>query len=107
MTSTMRNLRRAVALLGLTAVAFVLPLAATAAPEPVMTGLDNPRGLAWGPEGALYVAEAGKGGPGVCVPTPRGRRALLRHDRSDLATVAWSAGARRDGPSVTGRAARR
>ena len=72
MTSTMRSLRRAVALLGLTAVAFVLPLAAAAAPEPVMTGLDNPRGLAWGPEGALYVAEAGKGGPGVCVPLPDG-----------------------------------
>lgn len=30
----------------------------------VMSGLDNPRGLAFGPEGALYVAEAGRGGPG-------------------------------------------
>jgi hypothetical protein len=29
----------------------------------VMQGLDNPRGLAIGPEGALYVAEAGRGGP--------------------------------------------
>jgi hypothetical protein len=29
----------------------------------VMSGLDNPRGLGFGPEGALYVAEAGKGGP--------------------------------------------
>ena len=94
MTSTMRNLRRAVALLGLTAVAFVLPLAATAAPEPVMTGLDNPRGLAWGPEGALYVAEAGKGGPGVCVPTPRGRAcaATARPERSrDCGMVSRSA----------------
>src|SRR5919201_3456031 len=33
----------------------------------VMGGLDNPRGLAFGPEGALYVAEAGRGGPGPCV----------------------------------------
>jgi hypothetical protein len=33
----------------------------------VMSGLDNPRGLAFGPEGALYVAEAGRGGPGPCV----------------------------------------
>jgi hypothetical protein len=38
----------------------------------VMTGLDNPRGLAWGPEGALYVAEAGRGGTQPCFPTPRG-----------------------------------
>ena len=33
----------------------------------VMSGLDNPRGLAIGPEGALYVAEAGRGGDG-CYP---------------------------------------
>lgn len=32
----------------------------------VMSGLDNPRGMAFGPEGALYVAEAGRGGPGPC-----------------------------------------
>ena len=32
----------------------------------VMTALDNPRGLAFGPEGALYVVEAGRGGNGPC-----------------------------------------
>jgi len=37
----------------------------------VMTGLDNPRGLAWGPEGALYVAEAGQGGTQPCFATAR------------------------------------
>ena len=30
---------------------------------PVATGLDNPRDLAFGPDGKLYVAEAGHGGP--------------------------------------------
>ena len=30
---------------------------------PVASGLDNPRGLAFGPNGALYVAEAGVGEP--------------------------------------------
>jgi hypothetical protein len=29
----------------------------------VMTGLDNPRGMAFAPNGALYVTEAGRGGP--------------------------------------------
>jgi hypothetical protein len=41
--------------------------AAAANVTTVMTGLDNPRGLAFGPEGALYVAEAGRGGPGPCI----------------------------------------
>jgi hypothetical protein len=64
---------RRIICLAFAAAAFVIPAAAqAAAPEPVMTGLDNPRGLAFGPEGALYVAEAGKGGPGVCVPLPDG-----------------------------------
>ena len=34
--------------------------------EVIASGLDNPRGLAFGPEGALYVAEAGRGGEGPC-----------------------------------------
>ena len=40
--------------------------AAAATVTTVMSGLDNPRGLAFGPEGALYVAEAGRGGTGPC-----------------------------------------
>ena len=52
------------------AITILVPIAAgsigRAAPATtvVMSGLDNPRGLAFGPEGALYVAEAGRSGPG-------------------------------------------
>jgi hypothetical protein len=48
---------------------FWLTLAGTAgaqSPIVAMTGLDNPRGLAFAPNGALYVAEAGRGGNGPC-----------------------------------------
>jgi hypothetical protein len=39
-----------------------------------MTNLDSPRGLAWGPEGALYVAEAGNTTmTGLCAPVERGQ----------------------------------
>jgi glucose/arabinose dehydrogenase len=32
----------------------------------IMSGLNNPRGLALGPDGGIYVAEAGAGGAGPC-----------------------------------------
>src|SRR6266498_4034905 len=38
------------------------PCASNAALTCVMDGMHNPRGIAFGPEGALYVAEAGCGG---------------------------------------------
>jgi hypothetical protein len=40
--------------------------------EVVASGLDNPRGLDFGPWGALYVAEAGRGGEGPCIVGPEG-----------------------------------
>lgn len=54
------------AFIGLTAVCASVSLVAQPSVTVVMTALDNPRGLAIGPEGALYVAEAGRGGPGPC-----------------------------------------
>jgi DNA-binding beta-propeller fold protein YncE len=45
----------------------VAPAAADPTVTVVMSGLDNPRGLALGPQGALYVAEAGRGGAAPCV----------------------------------------
>ena len=36
----------------------------------VATGLNNPRGLDFAPNGALYVAEAGVGGDGATIPGP-------------------------------------
>jgi hypothetical protein len=57
--------------LTVTAVAAAAPVSRRATVAVVMTGLDNPRGLAIGPKGALYVAEAGRGGSAPCV-TVRG-----------------------------------
>lgn len=38
----------------------------------VASGLDNPRGLAFGAGGALFVAEAGRGGTDLCAEGPEG-----------------------------------
>lgn len=38
--------------------------------EVLASGLDSPRKLSFGPDGALYVAEAGRGGTGISIPSP-------------------------------------
>lgn len=53
-------------------VAITSPASATPGAVTVAEGLDNPRGLAFAPNGALYVAEAGRGGSGPCFEGPEG-----------------------------------
>ncbi len=65
----MKHLWLAVA--ALTASLAISGAAAGATVSTVMSGLDNPRGLAFGPEGALYVVEAGRGGTGPCTSSIR------------------------------------
>ena len=38
--------------------------------EVLASGLDGPRKLSFGPDGALYVTEAGRGGTGASIPSP-------------------------------------
>jgi hypothetical protein len=49
------------------------PLSAQSSFLVVASGLDNPRGLAFGTDGGLYVVEAGRGGTStMCLPLPDG-----------------------------------
>src|SRR4029453_14632971 len=60
------HVKHASSLLAATLLLAALPARGQVAGAPVvttvMTRLDNPRGLAFGPGGALFVAEAGRGG---------------------------------------------
>jgi hypothetical protein len=61
--------------------------------EVIASGLDNPRGLDFGPEGALYVAEAGRGGEGPCIEGPEGGDVCL--GQTGGITRIWRGAARR------------
>jgi hypothetical protein len=65
--------RRVVAVLALGAALATAGAGTAGAQDDIVAeGLANPRGLAFGPGGHLYVAEAGSGGGGACIPSPEG-----------------------------------
>ncbi len=49
------------------------PAASSSPPVVVASGLDSPRHMAFGPDGSLYVTEAGAGGTAPCVDSPEGQ----------------------------------
>ena len=65
--------RTLLALVGASILVLAAPASAVEV-ETIAEGLDNPRHLAFG-GGDLYVAEAGSGGEGPCVPSPAGPEA--------------------------------
>jgi hypothetical protein len=87
----MRITMLALAATVVTAVVASAAPAGTSSPTVVMKGLDNPRGLSFAPTGALYVAEAGRGGTGPCVDLrgasqcygPSGAVSRLWHGKQD------------------------
>ena len=52
----------------------------------IANGLYNAGGLSLGPDGNLYVTEAGVGGSGACVPPPSGQGGSLCYGRSGAVT---------------------
>lgn len=95
------------------AVSLLLPTPALAqSVDVVMSGLDNPRGLAFAPDGALYVTEAGRGGTSPCIDIrgmafchgPTGAVSRLQRGRQErvvegLPSIADAAGTETGGPN--------
>lgn len=61
--------------------------------EVIATGLDNPRGLNFGPGGTLLVAEAGSGGNGPCITGANDQEFCL--GQTGAVTAIWRGGQRR------------
>jgi hypothetical protein len=71
----MMDLRKAVVSVLLVAAAGHTAPKAAPQVEVIASGLDNPRGIAFSPDGRLYVAEAGRGGSGNCIRIGDGQMA--------------------------------
>jgi len=72
--------------------------------EVVASGLDNPRGLEVSKSGSIYVAEAGRGGAGPCVPSPEDEGEVCVGSTGAVTKI-WRGGQRRivtGLPSVAG-----
>jgi hypothetical protein len=54
--------------------------------EVLASNLDSPRKLSFGPDGALYVTEAGRGGTGASVPSPSQPGAFLSYGATGAIT---------------------
>jgi hypothetical protein len=71
------ELKKSAAVLAAAIAVVAVPLGAAMSSIPTLeviaSGLDNPRGLAIGPDRAVYVAEAGRGGNGACLTNGEGR----------------------------------
>lgn len=65
----MRRVAGSLLLAGLAAAPATL-LADVGDARTIASGLSNPRGIAFAPNGELYVAEGGRGGPGPCILSP-------------------------------------